>query len=299
MKIAVFTKNRSNAAYAGARLGAERAAARLGASVEHYVPERPDDVEQQIELIDHAIAARPDAVVLVPVHPTAVNPAIGRINAARIPIVSCINRLTVPGAVSFVGSDDHALAVAIAGYLFDRLGGEGSVVILEGPPGSSTGSERERGFHDAARSCPGVRIVASRSGRYLQEPGREAMDELLRQVPHIDGVLAANDAMALGAIEALRRAGRRPLMAGINAVPEAIAAIKRGELLATVDFSAMHMACLAAECAIRHLRGEAVPEEIILPAVIVDHSNLAEWDMPYEQRTCLRWDDVVRPGGAR
>ena len=298
MRIAVFTKNRSNPAYAGARLGAERAAARLGASVAHYVPERPDDIDQQIELIDRAIAGRPDAIVVVPVHPTAVNAAIARIHAARIPIVSCINRLTVSGAVSFVGSDDHALALAIAEYLFDRLDGRGDVVLLGGPHGSSTGSERDAGFRAAARGRPGIRIVASRSGRYLQEPGREAMGELLRQVQRIDGVLAANDAMALGAIAALGAARRAALVVGVNAVPEAVAAIRRGELLATVDFSAMHMACLATECAVRRLRGEKVPAEIILPARVVDRANLAEWDMPYEQRACPRWDDVVRPGAA-
>jgi ribose transport system substrate-binding protein len=78
----------------------------------------------------------------------------------------------------------------------------------------------------------------------------------------------------------------------VNALPDAIAAIKAGALLATVDFDAMKIACIATEAAIRHLRGERVPEEIILPVQIVDRANCAAWDKPLEERECPRWDDV-------
>src|SRR3712207_846705 len=88
--LAIFTKNRSNPAYASARLGADRAAERLGARTTHYVPEKPDDVDQQIALVDEALQKRPDAVVLVPVPPTAVNPAIRKIVASRVPLVGML-----------------------------------------------------------------------------------------------------------------------------------------------------------------------------------------------------------------
>ena len=74
-RIAVFTKNLTNPAYDAARLGADRTAARLGATTIHYVPQQPDNVSEQIALIGRAIAQRPDAVVLTPVHQTAVNDA--------------------------------------------------------------------------------------------------------------------------------------------------------------------------------------------------------------------------------
>src|SRR5829696_4633820 len=110
-RLAIFTKNRSNPAYAAARLGAERTAKRLGASVVQYVPEKPDDVDEQIALIDSAIAERPDAVVLVPVHPTRINGAIRRIVEARIPLVGFLNAYTEPGPVVYVGADDVAIGV--------------------------------------------------------------------------------------------------------------------------------------------------------------------------------------------
>ena len=67
--------------------------ARWGAQVAHYVPDKPDDIGQQVTLVDHAIAGRPDAVVFVPVHDTAMNESVQKLNAAGIPIVNYLNRL--------------------------------------------------------------------------------------------------------------------------------------------------------------------------------------------------------------
>src|SRR5690606_9518686 len=94
----------------------------------------------------------------------------------------------------------------------------------------------------------------------------------------LDGLVCANDVMALGALEAMAAAGRSFPVAGVNALPEAIAAIRTGRMLATADFDATKMACIAVEAAIRHLRGEAVPAEIMLPVQVVDRSNCAAWD---------------------
>jgi ribose transport system substrate-binding protein len=291
--IAVFTKNRVNPAYHGARLAADRTAARLGGRTVHYVPEKPDDADEQSALIEQAIAARPDAIALVPAHPTAVNAAIRKINRAGIPIVNLINRMTEGDAVAFVGSDDHALAARVATRLFEELGGRGAVVMLEGPPRVVTGAARRDGFRAAAARFPDIRIVASAAGAFLREPGRRATADLLAALPRIDGILAANDMMALGAIEALAAAKRSSLVVGVNALPEAIDAIKRGALLATADFDAFKLAAVATEAALRHLSGEAVPREILLPVQVVDRANCAAWDKPIEAREAPRWEDVV------
>jgi ribose transport system substrate-binding protein len=108
-----------------------------------------------------------------------------------------------------------------------------------------------------------------------------------------DAVLAANDVMALAAIAALDEAGRNSVVTGVNAVPDAILAIKAGKLLATADFDAMKIAALATEAAIRHLRGEAVPAEITLPVQIVDARNCQQWDKPFDQRALVTWEQAV------
>lgn len=292
--VAVFTKNRTNPAYTAARIGAERAAMRFGATVVHYVPDKPDDVDEQSALVDRAIAGRPDAVVFVPVHDTAMNASVEKLNASGIPTVNFLNRLNKGEFISFVGSDDYRLGCDIAEYLFRHVDGRGDLVIIEGIAAAVTSRERMRGFHDTLRQWPEMRVVASRPGNYQREPVLQLMRELLPALPRIDAVLAANDLMALAAIEVLEAAGRSAPVVGVNAVPEAIAAIKAGKLLASADFDAMKIACIATEAALRHLRRERVPREILLPVKIVDASNCAAWDLPFVERACPSWDDVIR-----
>jgi ribose transport system substrate-binding protein len=291
--IAVFTKNRSNPAYAAARLGADRSAQRLGARTVHYVPQKPDDIDEQIALIDTALAQRPDAMVLVPVHPTAINESIRRINAAGVPIIGIINPFSAGGTVTYVGSEDSPLAFRIATYLCEHLKGRGKLVIMEGPRESISSIERVRGFHAALKHFPQVRVVASVCGDYLRDATLRAGAAFLDSAVQFDAILAANDVMALGMLELLEAASRSSVIVGVNAVPDAVTAIRQGRLLATVDFDAMKMACLATEAAIRHLRGEVVPQKIILPVQIVDRANCAQWDKPFAERECPRWEDVV------
>lgn len=291
--IAVFTKNRTNPAYAAARLGADLTAARMGAVTRHYVPNTPDDIDEQIALIDEALAAKPDAVLMVPVHPTAINDSLKKLYAAGIPVIAHINRFTQPGCVTFVGSEDYPLAEKIATYLVERMGGRGKAVIVEGPREAMTSVARVRAFHDVLRRFPEIRLLGSICGEYQQEPARRAMAECLKSTPKIDGIFVANDIMAMGVIEALEAARTSSLIVGINAIPAAISAIKEGKMLATADFNAMHMSCLAAEAAIRHLRGEALPREIVLPVEIIDRSNCDQLDRPFAERPRPDWREAV------
>ena len=181
-----------------------------------------------------------------------------------------------------------------ASYLFDRLEAGGSVVTLEGHPDAITTAPRAEGFRTAAAEHQDVGIVNARPGYYLRDGGHRGMRELLSAEARIDGVLAANDAMALGALDALREAGRPLPIVGINATPEGVAAIKAGELLASAAFDAMKLACLGVEAALRSLGGERVPAEILLPVEVVDHTNCGVWDLPYAERSLPDWAECVR-----
>ena len=284
MRIAVFTKNRTNPAYGAARLGADRVAQRLGAQTLHFVPEKADDPDEQSALVDRALAMRPDAIVFAPVHATRVNAAIGRIQASRIPLFGFVNPIPVGRCVTYVGSDDSRLGRAIARHLFAHLRGRGRVLLISGPVASVTSIARVRAFEDAAAEHHAIAVVGTCVGDYDRQVARDAVARWLAANEEPDACLAANDVMALGALDALRAARRKAAVAGVNAIPEAITAIQSGEMLATADFNAMRMAALATECAVRHLRGEAVPEKIELPVEIVDRRNCHLWDLPFEQR---------------
>jgi ribose transport system substrate-binding protein len=192
-----------------------------------------------------------------------------------------------------VGSDDRALAGSIAGYLFDRLERGGDIVTLEGHPDAITTAPRAAGFREAAAQRSNIRIVNSRTGYFLRDGGHAAMTELLATEARIDGILAANDFMALGALDAMRQAGRMIPIVGVNATPEGVKAIKAGDLLASASFDAMKMACIAVEAAARVLSGEKVPAEIMLPVEVVDRGNCEAWDLPYAQRPLPDWAAYV------
>jgi ribose transport system substrate-binding protein len=128
------------------------------------------------------------------------------------------------------------------------------------------------------KKFPAMRIVATIHGEYQHEDTVRAGKGLLDSGIPFDALLCANDVMALAMLEVLEGAGRSSVVTGINAVPAAIGEIKRGRMLATADFDAMKMACLATEAAMRHLRGERVPRELLLPVEVVTAANCARWD---------------------
>jgi ribose transport system substrate-binding protein len=196
--------------------------------------------------------------------------------------------------LTFVGSDDVRVGETIAHALFQGLGGTGKVVALDGTPGARTARDRTEGFARALAAHPGIELVGSRVGFLQEGPARTAMAELLQAHPRIDGVWTANDVMAFGALRALEEAGRTATVVGINGLPAAIDHIERGTILASVDFSAFNIASIAAQAILRHLAGQPVPAEIMVPAELIDRSNCHRWKVPFERRPVPKWTDFVR-----
>ncbi len=288
-----ITKNGTNPAYEGARIGARRIAEQAGCRLTAMFPEKPDDIEQQRALLRESLAARPDALLVAPVHPTALDDELAAFKAAGTPVVSFVSRSQGVEPDCFVTSDNRALARAIARHLFAALGNKGRIAIIEGNPDSETSQPRTDGFHDALAGAPGIELVATGIGYYQRDPAARAMTEILDGQGDLDGVLVANDFMALGVIDVLRAAGSRAAVVSVNAMPEAIAALKSGDLLATSAFDAMKIACAATLAALRLVKGEAVPAYIELPVEIVTAENCAAWEKGYEERPLPSWEEAV------
>ena len=172
-RIAVFTKNRTNPAYEAARLGRrpDRGAARR-----HHHPLCPRAARQRAgadraDRARHRGAARRGGVRAggrdrgQRRHP--------RLRAAGIPLFNIITRTTAGRRVTFVGSDDRALARNIARYLFGKLPRRSTIIILEGTPASATSRERLMGFQDALAEHPGINVRCSLRGDYQRDVARE------------------------------------------------------------------------------------------------------------------------------
>jgi ribose transport system substrate-binding protein len=294
-RIVVFTKNVTNPFWKAVRTGADKAAKALGADVEHAAPTKPDNIEEQTRLVEDWIVKKPDAFVFVPVDYKALVPSIEKVNRAGIPIVIFSNRMTGVDVVSYVGSDDETIGYELGRYLFKALGGKGKVIHIDGVPAAITAQNRKKGFDRALKESPGIELLASQPGNYRRLPAVQVMENLMQRFPAIDGVFCANDDMAVGVVEALEAAGRggKTRVVGIDAIPDGAAAIAKGRMLASADYSGHDQGFLAVTAAVKHLRGERVPKEIALPVVIVDKTNVQAWLLPVEDKPVPDWTKVI------
>jgi ribose transport system substrate-binding protein len=291
--IAVFTKNLTNPSYEAFRIAADQIAHATGVRLIHFVPKQPDNVGEQKAMVEQVLKDRPDAVIFIPVDDVAMIPSVEELNEAKIPVILVSNPL--PGHfVTYVGADDYEIGYREAHYLFDTLGGKGKVVVIEGTPAAATNRERVRGYKRAVAEYPGIEVLGSGNGNYQQPDAKRVMEKFLAAYPQIDAVLSANDGMALGALEALKEAGRTSIVIGINGILPAVKQIETGAILASVDFNMFKIGCTATRAAVRYLKREPLPEKVILPAEIIDKTNYKAWLVPVEERTCPEWAEVVR-----
>jgi ribose transport system substrate-binding protein len=295
--IAVFTKNQTNPYFQAVRVGADAAAKALNAKTLHYIPTKPDSIPEQLSQIEDVVVKKPDAIVFTPVDYKAMVPGVEKVNGAGIPVVNITDRSAAGKFVSFVGADDYSLGLETARYLLKTLGGKGNIVIIEGVKGSLTNVDRVRGFNDALKESPGAKLLASQPGNYQRLQALQVMENLIESHPQIDGVLAANDAMAMGAIEALEGANRTAQVIGINGTKEAVDAIKSGKLLASGDYNGFLQGCVGTMIAIRSLRKEPVLPEIMLKPTVVTKANYQPYETPIEARACPNWDEAAKLGG--
>ena len=293
-RIAVFTKNQTNPFFQTVRLGANSAAKQMNATVTHYVPTQPDSIPEQMSQIEDATTKKPNAVVFIPVDSKAMVPGVQKMNAAGIPVVNIVDHSIGGEIVSWIGADEYIMALSTGRYLLEKLNGKGQVIIIEGVGGSLGSAERVRGFKKAIEEFPNVKLLASQPGNFQRMQALQVTENLLQAHRVVDGVMAANDAMAMGVIEALDAAGRKALVVGLNGTKEAVDAIKSGKLLASGDFSGYLQGCFGTMAAIRHVRHLPVPREFNFPPLVVDLTNYQGRDVPEAERQCPAWETVIK-----
>jgi ribose transport system substrate-binding protein len=291
--VALFTKNNTNPFSQAIRVGSNAAATALGIKVVHYVPTTPDNAVEQTKLVEDAIRNKPDAIVFDPVDVEKLVPAIEKMNAAEIPVTEVTDRSVGGKFVSRVLPDDYQIGLSVARRLLKEMDGKGNVVILEGIAGNTTNTERLKGFNDAIKEAPGVKLLSSKTGKYQRKPAQDVMEAWIKIYPQIDGVLAANDSMAAAVAETLEKRGRKALIVGINGSKEAVDLIKSGKMLATGEFNGFVLGCLSTELAARNLRKQPVPQEIVLKPAIYDKANYEKFEARVDMKRCPTLDEVA------
>jgi ribose transport system substrate-binding protein len=276
--VGLVLKTLNNQFFIDLEAGARAVADSLGLDLVVLAPEREIDVERQMQIVENLIQRRVRVIALVPSGSRELVPAVGKANAAGIPVVTVDTRLDAAATATagaqvatFIGSDNVDGGRLAGRFLAERLGGRGQVAVLEGIPGHETGDARLRGFREAVAAHPGVTIVASQTANWERDQAFNVTQNLLQAHPGLSAIFACNDVMALGAVEAIAAAGRAGQVAvvGFDAQDEARDAVRAGRMAATVAQNPREMGRLAMLAAARLARGDTVPAEQPVPIALV------------------------------
>ena len=226
------------------------------------------DVARQIALIEQMIARRVQAIVLAPADSQALVGIVGRAMDEGIVVVNIDNRLDRAAlaerrlSVPFVGPDNRAGAREVGAHVAGRLKPGDRVAIIEGAPNAFNGIQRKLGFEDAAAAA-GLVVVRSQTGHWETARANQVATAIVTEHPELRALLCANDSMALGAVAALRAAGRTDVLVGgfdnISAVQELV---RSGAIHATADQHGDRLAVYGIEYALELLgaTGESLPD---------------------------------------
>jgi len=140
-----------------------------------------------------------------------------------------------------------------------------------------------------------VKLVGAKSANYTRPLAKQVTGSFLSSFPQLDGILAANDPMAIGAVDALKAAGRQSLVVGINASREVMDLIKAGDVIGSGDYDTFIQGCIGVEMAVRSVRKESIPGEVMLKPVVIDKTNFAPFDQSYDKRECPALESVAGP----
>jgi ABC-type sugar transport system substrate-binding protein len=239
---------------------------------------------KQVADVNSMIAQGVDIIFLAPREEKPLIPAVMAAKKAGIPVI-LLDRtvdpsLAKPGVdyVTFIGSDFVEEGKRIAEWLIQNANGKTKIIELEGTTGSSPANDRKKGFDDAINAAGGFEIVASQSGDFARDKGRQVAEALLQAHPDANVIYAHNDEMAMGAISAIEAAGKVPgkdiLVLSIDGGKEAVQAVVDGKINAVVECNP-RFGAKAYETLQRYAKGEAIEPWVINVDKFYDSSNAA------------------------
>jgi ABC-type sugar transport system substrate-binding protein len=251
------------------------------------------DTAGQASELESLAAGHPRCYVVNPINETNLVGALARV-AEETPIVNVDSVIGEDAAkalgvqiTTYVGSDNRAGGRLGADAMAELVGRGARVVVITGIPGDVGSGLRAGGFKEGNRAR--FDIVATVAADFEREKARHAAAELLRDDPRIDGFFAVNDLMALGAADAVQAAGRDGdvKVVGFDGIPEALTAIRRGSMSATVAQYPYTMGQLSIEACLAAVRGNPVPATVDAPVQVVSRENIAraqaKFPKPVEQ----------------
>ena len=227
---------------------------------------------KEVADVNSMIAQGVDIIFLVPREERPLIPAVRAAKRANIPVIlidrSVDPALAKPGVdyLTFIGSNFVQEGQRVADWLVKATNGQAKIIELEGSVGASPANDRKKGFDDVVKQHAGMTIVASQSGDFVRDTGRQVAQTLLQAHPDATALYAHNDEMAIGAIAAIEAAGKVPgkdiIICSVDGEKDGVQAIIDGKIGAICECSPF-FGPVAFDTAEKHFRGEQIPPQII------------------------------------
>ena len=249
--------------------GAEKQAATLGVKI--TVADAGDDAAKQTSDIEDLVASGISVLIVNPVDSDAVTGAVEFAKSKGVKVIS-VDRAVNGTEIDCQIASDNVLGAELATqFIVDTLG-EGAVVAeLEGVTGASAAIDRSAGFHNIADAK--LEVVARQTANFARAEGMSVMENMLQANPDIQAVFAANDEMALGAMEAISGAGKDIMVVGFDATDDAIASIKAGQMAGTIAQQPDLIGSTAVEYALKLIAGEGIPKSVPVEVTLITADN--------------------------
>jgi inositol transport system substrate-binding protein len=240
-------------------------------------------VDTQLSQVENFIAQGVDAILVVAVDTSAAGPMTAAAQEAGIPLVY-VNRkpADLPAGVPYVGSQSLVSGTLEMEQLALLAGGVGNVVIMQGELTNEAALDRTKGCEDVVAKNPGMKVVETDTANWDRAQGQALMENWLQSGTEFTIVCANNDEMALGAILALKAAGKTlgvdgVLVGGVDATADALASLEAGELATTVFQDASGQGGGGVNAAIMLINGETVEDYVDIPYQLVTLDNIADF----------------------
>ncbi len=264
--------------------GTMDAAKKAGATVQ--VEDAQNDVGKQLSQIQNLIAQKVDAIIVNPVD-TDVTPKITKMVVdAKVPLVY-VNRkpadfAKLPSGVAYVASDERVSGTLQTQHVCKLLKGKGNILVLMGELSNEAARTRTKDIEEvvATKECSGMKIVDKREGKWERTQGQDITTNWLSSGVKFDAIIANNDEMAIGAINALKAAKKwtpQSIVAGIDATPDALASMKAGDLKVTVFQNAAGQGSGAIDAALKLIKKQPVERFVNVPFELVTPDNLSKY----------------------
>ncbi|MBV8901062.1 MAG: ABC transporter substrate-binding protein [Verrucomicrobia bacterium] len=238
---------------------------------------------KQVADVNSMIAQQVDVILLAPREEKPLVPAVMAAKKAGIPVILLDRRVdpvAKPGRdyLTFIGSDFVEEGKRAADWLAKATNGKATIIELEGTTGSSPANDRHAGFAEELKKYPDMKVVASQSGDFARDKGRQVAETLLQAHPDATAIYAHNDEMALGAIAALEAAGKKPgkdvTVVSIDGEKDGVQAIVDGKMGCSVECNP-RLGAKAFAAIEAYAKGETIPEWIKSDDHLFDSSNAA------------------------